>query len=296
MRWSVLLLFFTLSLFSSELDERVNALERKMGEVGMKSADGTFGARFAPETFQRGWIGLFFSGRALYWSAKVGGSEALFTLARNSLGLQESGGDEGTLFDWDWGYRVGAGVHLPLVGGTLAGSYTHFGTEDRRDRIDYDSVDIELRSSSFLSRFLGMETLLGARRVWLDQEYKGRDSASFDGIGPRVGGRLKWYILSGASLLAEVTGSLLYGETHVKQSDLKGSSHLFAANLSFFVGLGWDIYSTATHFGLALGYEAEYYWRQNRMIEVEGRPRMQIGVKADDLAFYGATLKATIEF
>ena len=331
MRWSVWLVLFTFPLFSAELEERVSVLEAQMGEVGEETPEGTFGASFAPETFERGWIGIFFSGNVLYWHAKVGGSEYAYSLARNSLGFPLEGEEKSQNFGWDWGYRLGLGVHLPVVGWDIVGNYTHYKVEDRESpggdlfinliggdfppsehvksycKIDYDVVDLELRSSSFLSRFFGIETFLGVRNAWIDQvqavhfsNYHVKDRCCFNGIGPRAGGSLKWHLLYGASFLAEVTGALLYGNFEVKHSenqiDIKGNSHILAANLNFFFGLGWDIYEKWYHFGIALGYEAEYYWRQNRMIKVEGTPRMQIIRSVDDLTFYGATLKALIEF
>lgn len=331
MRWRVWLILFIFPLFSGELEERVTALEAQMGEVGEETSEGTFGASFAPETFQKGWIGLFFSGEALFWHVKVGGSEYAYSLAQKALDLPQSGEVESQSFDWGVGYRFGVGVRLPILGWNLAGIYTHFGTEDReanasdcyvnlksrftsptdsiqsRYKIDYDCIDLELRSSSFLSRFFGIETFWGLRNAWIDQlqgiyysELQVKDRCRFQGMGPRLGGRLQWHLLYGASFLTAVTGSLLYGDFEVKYREnlvnLKGNSHLFSANVSFLIGLGWDVYGNWYHWGVTLGYEAEYYFRQNRMIEVEGLKRVQIVRNVDDLTFYGVTIKALVEF
>jgi hypothetical protein len=332
-QWKVGLIIFTLSLslFSGELEERLSSLEDQMKEVGGKTPEGTFGASFASETFERGWVGIGFSGSVLYWHAKVGGSEYAYSLARSSLGFPLDGEEKNQNFGWDWGYRLGLGMHLPIVRWDIVGNYTHFGAVDKishgKDlfvnlkgshflpsdhvkshyKIDYDAVDIALHFSSFLSRFFGMETFWGARNTWIDQKQAAhysndhvKDHCDFHGIGPRVGGSLKWHLLYGASFFADVAGSLLYGNFEVKHSEnqikLKGSSHLFSANLNFLFGLGWDIYENWYHFGISIGYEAEYYWRQNRMIEVEGMPRLQIFRSVDDLTFYGITLRALIEF
>jgi len=254
MHWRVWFFLFTLPLFSNELDERVAVLERQMDEVGGETPEGTYGASFAPETFQRGWVGISLYGSALYWQAKEEGGES---------------------FDWGFGYRAGLGIRLPLLGGEITGLYTHFGTGG----LDYDSVDIELRSSSFLSRFFGMGTFWGGRGVWIDQG----EPFHFQGRGPRIGGRLKWHLLYGASFFADVSGSLLYGERSGRHNE---KAHRFAANVGLNLGVGWDVYARGYHWGVALGYEAEYFWLQG----------LQNFKGVDDLTFYGATLKMMVEF
>ncbi|MCB1116930.1 MAG: hypothetical protein KDK71_10740, partial [Chlamydiia bacterium] len=48
------------------------------------------------------------------------------------------------------------------------------------------------------------------------------------------------------------------------------------------------------------GYEAEYFWRQNQSIEIEnssgGGFRVQLIRYAEDLTFYGVTMRFGIEF
>lgn len=251
MRWRVWLIFLTFPLFSAELEERVTTLEKEMGEVSTVTPEGHYGASFAPENFQRGWIGLFFSGSALYWDVKVA----------------EDSGNKG------WGYRLGAGVRLPILRWELVGIYTHF----KATPIEYDTIDLELRSSSFLSRFFGMGTYIGVRKGWIDL-----NKSSFEGIGPRLGAHLDWHLIYGLSFLADGSLSLLYGRHDQHRN--------FSANLGYFLGAGWNLYGTWYHFGISIGYEVEHYWRQNRSFLL--RPLSN----ADDITLYGVTFRALMEF
>ena len=331
MKWRIWLVFLTLPLFSSELEDRISALEAQMSEVGTKTPEGGYGARLTTESFQRGWVSICFSGEALYWNTKLGGNEYVYDLARKYIGLSSEKKEEleEQNFDWDWGYRGGVALGLNFIGWDLVGNYTHFKTQDIQScpkdlflyfndsasledthsfyKIVYDSVDVELKRSSFLSRFFGMGTSLGMKIIWIDQaqevsstSYHLKDHCFFHGLGPRLGGHLKWHLLYGISLLGNVSGSILYGDYDVKHTgssiNIEGQTQLFAANLGFFMGMGWDYYGKKCHVALGLGYEGEYCWRQNRVVEVKSAPRLQIVRYADDLTFYGITCKARIEF
>ncbi|QVL57727.1 MAG: hypothetical protein KFB93_01230 [Simkaniaceae bacterium] len=336
MRYFLLSFIFLFSLYGGDLEERVASLEEEMEQVGTKTEGGGFGASFASGKFEKGWIGIQFFGGALYWHAKVGGTEYVYDLATGGSGKVET-----QSFDWDWGYRVGAGIRLPIVKWEVIGTYTHFGTQDNEGRgiippsllvslkggvipsiyearsdykIDYDNIELTLHQSSFLSRLLGFGTMVGVKRAWIDQKqgvtYRSReairvkDRCRFVGTGPNLGLNMNWHLLYGISLVGDASGSLLFGEFEVKHSEneiaLKGSSYLFTPTLRFLFGLNWDYPMRSTQFSLSLGYEAEYFWRQNQSVEIENRGasgfRIQLMRYAEDLTFYGATLRAGIEF
>lgn len=336
MRFFLLSFLITFSLFGNNLEERVSALEEEMGQVGTQTEGGNFGARFTTGEFEKGWVGFQFFGNALYWHAKVGGTEYVYELATGKKGKVET-----QRFDWDWGYQVGAGVLLPIVRWEIIGTYTHFGTQDHEGRgmippsllislkggmipsaqearsdykIDYDNIELNLHQSSFLSRLLGLGTSIGVKKTWIDQKqgvtYLGaidtrvKDRCRFVGVGPMIGFNMKWHLLYGISLIADTKGSLLFGNFEVKHSEnemaLKGDSYLFTPTLHFLLGLHWDFPMKWTQFNLSLGYEAEYFWRQNQSVEIENTAsnhfRIQLIRYAEDLTFYGGTLRAGIEF
>ncbi|MCP5505559.1 MAG: hypothetical protein H7A38_01580 [Chlamydiales bacterium] len=336
MRYLFFSIFIISHLFGNGLEDRISILEQEIKQVGTTNEAGTFGASLQSDTFEKGWIGLQLHGAPLYWHAKVGGTEYVYELTTGSKGKVET-----QSFDWDWGYRLEAFLRLPIVKWEIEGTYTHFGTQDKEGRgivppsllvslkggvvpphlfaisdykIDYDNVALSVEQSSFLSRLLGFSTEMGLRKAWIDQNqgvtYEGnekvriKDHCRFLGIGPFLGLKLRWYILSNVSLISSAEASLLYGNFEVKhhenQIELYGNRHLFSPALHFFAGLNWDFPMNWAQLSCSLGYEVEYFWRQNQSVEIEnntsGGFRVQLIRYADDLTFYGLTMKIGIEF
>lgn len=333
------LLFSFLAIFSiygNDLEERISSLEQEMKQVGVSNESGTFGASFTSDQFEKGWVGLQIFGTSLYWHAKVGGTEYVYELATRSKGKVET-----QSFDWDWGYRIGASLRLPIVRWEVNGTYTHFGTQDYEGRgavppsllvslkggivpshlkatsdykIDYDNISLSIEQGSFLSRLFGFSTELGLRKIWIVQKqgvtFEGseririKDRCHFEGLGPFLGLKLKWYLLSNIALLSSVDAALIYGNFEVKHSEnqihLKGNTHLFAPVIHFFAGLNWDFPMKWTQLSFLVGYEGEYFWRQNQSVEIENSAargfRPQLVRYAEDLTFYGLTMRASIEF
>ncbi len=336
MRYLFLVLIYIFPLLGNDLENRVQLLEQKMDQVGTETEGGRFGANFTSGEFEKGWAGLQFFGGPFFWHAKVGGTEYVYDLATRGKGKIES-----QSFDWDWGYRLGAGLRLPILKWELIGTYTHFGTQDHEGRgvippsllislkggiipasqkatsdykIDYDNIDLYLYQTSFFSRLLGLSSSIGLKRTWIDQKqgvtYIGdgvtrvKDRCRFVGTGPSIGLNMKWHLLCGISFIAGGHVSLLFGKFELKHSEnqiaLKGSTHLFSPTLHFLLGINWDYPMKWGQFSLSLGYEAEYFWRQNQAVEIENKAangfRFQLIRYAEDLTFYGITLKAGIEF
>jgi len=185
--------------------------------------------------------------------------------------------------------------------------------------LSYDEVLLELKKPYFLSRFLSTYTSIGAKRSWVDQEqrlkyqiqpsqlYQVKDICCFEGTGPRIGLGTQWHLFYGLNFIAEIGASLLYGKYDVKHKEvlppiseinLKGNTHLFSPQVDFSLGLGWDLYTSGYHFGVSLSYEALYLWRQNEALMLEDAEMLHLKVAryADDITFYGVTLKVKIEF
>lgn len=329
MRFFPLFFLISFSLFAYDLEE-------EMGPVSTKTDSGKFGAGFTSREFEKGWVGFQLFESTLYWHAKVGGTDYVYDLATRKKGKAET-----RKFDWDWGYRIGAGVSLPIVKWEIIGTYTHFGTQDhggkrvipasplislkegvisstqdaRSDyKIDYDNIEFSLHQSSFFSRLLGSATAIGVKKTWIDQKqgvtYQGdvatkvEDRCRFVGVGPMIGLNMKWPLLYGISCIAETKGAFLFGNFEVQHSEnetaFKGDTHLFTPTLHFLLGLQWDVPMKWMQFSLSLGYEAEYFWRQNRSVEIKNNVsnyfQVQLIRYAEDLTFYGGTLRAGLEF
>lgn len=336
MRYLFLSFLILFSIYGDDLEERISTLEGEMKQVGVTNESGSFGASFTSDEFERGWVGLQLFGFPLYWHAKVGGTEYVYELVTRSKGKVET-----QPFDWDWGYRIGASLRLPIVKWEVIGVYTHYGTQDKEGKgvvppsllvslkggvvpthlkassdykIDYDNISLSIERGSFLSRLFGLSSELGLRKAWIDQKqgvtYEGaqrvriKDQCYFEGIGPFLGLKLKWYLLSNIALISSADASLMYGKFEVKHSEdhihLSGSKHLLTPSIHFFGGLSWDFPLKWTQLSFLVRYEAEYFWRQNQSVEIEnssaGGFRVQLIRYAEDLTFYGLTMKAGIEF
>ena len=331
----IISIFCTLPLFAEQMEKRVGDLEHQMGEVGTRTPDGVYGAQLANDTFERGWVGLELFGGPLYWHAKVGGTEYVYSLA-SGKGKMES-----QSFDWDFGYRLGVGVFLPIVKWEILGTYTHFGTSDTEGSgvippsllvnlrgsffvfsqnvksqydIDYDAVSLEIKRSSFLGSLLGLGSSLGVKQAWIDQKQwvtysafqeeltKVKDRCRFRGMGPQLGMNINWHLFLGFSFFGDIKGALLYGDFEVKHTEspieIKGDTHLFSPNLSFSFGLNKDFPMGGAQIFLSLAYEADYFWRQNQMVTMEDTSRrgLKVARQAEDLTFYGVTGRLGIEF
>lgn len=142
------------------------------------------------------------------------------------------------------------------------------------------------------------------------------------GIGPRSGANMEWYVGDGFSLAGNVAGSLLYsyirGKVHSKADanssilgsivnrEIKNKFHAFVPHIQMFLGLIWEkfLFKGTKHITLGAGYEAEYFWRANCSYEIEdthnlniqASRRDQIQKIAEDVMFYGLTLKARLDF
>ncbi len=336
MRYLFLLIICMFPLFGDIMEERVQVLENEMEKVGIKTDDGGFGANFASGEFEKGWVGLQLFGGPLYWHGKVGGTEYVYDFTTKGKGKVESQSFDwdwghrigaslrlpivkweiiGTYTHFGTQDHEGRGTIPPSLLVSLKGGSIPSSQEATSDyKIDYDNIDLGLHRSSFLSRFFGLGSSIGVKRTWIDQKqgvnYWGetlirvKDRCRFVGTGPSLGFTLKWYLIKGISFLTDANGSLLYGEFEVKHSEnqiaLKGNTHLFSPILRFLLGLNWDYPMNWAQLSLSLGYEAEYFWRQNRAVEIENKAsngfRFQLVQYADDLTFYGVTLRAGIEF
>ncbi len=335
MKWMIVGIFCTFPLFAEKMETRVGVLEQQMGNIGTHPPSSDYGSQIANATFERGWIGIELFGGPLYWHAKVGGTEYVYSLASGKRK------EESQSFDWDLGYRLGVGVFLPIVKWEVLGTYTHFGAHDTEGRgiippsllvnlrgsffvfnqsikssydIDYDAVSLELKRNSFLGSLLGLGSSLGVKQAWIDQKQwvtysafqqdltKVKDRCRFKGVGPQLGMNMNCHLFSGFSFFGNVKGALLYGDFEVKHTEIpikiKGDAHLFSPNLSFTFGLNKDFPIGGAQIFISLAYEADYYWRQNQMVTMEdtGRGRLKIARQADDLTFYGVTGHLGIEF
>jgi hypothetical protein len=208
---------------------------------------------------------------------------------------------------------------------------------------EYQGVDLELGCAYYLNRKFSIRPYAGLKSAWFDQEqitrYSGgkfsdgiyglgpntvhvTEDCDFWGIGPHGGVDMKWYLGYGVSIFSNLATALLFGrfdvdhrewysETRNARIRLHANKHAFSPTVQFQLGLRYDsyIFDDKQHIGISLGFETQYWWRQNQMLKVDNeeekigpeiRPLFAMVVKyerySEDIAMYGATLGVKWDF
>ncbi len=111
----------TLFSHADEMDSRLSSLEGRMGAVKVKTAKGTVGAKMATARPLTDGYGFFGTAEVLFWHLQESGTD--FVLKDNSTVFNTpfvnnvplplpgfvKGESKKVHFDWDFGYRLGAG-------------------------------------------------------------------------------------------------------------------------------------------------------------------------------------------
>jgi hypothetical protein len=369
------LVAISMVLSAADMDSRVTQLENQMKQVRTETAMGTFGAKTAtarPEVDGKGW---FITADVLYWHAKVGGTEFAYTDNDPVAALPMKGRTKDMEFDWDWGFRVGAGYNFQHDGWDVHAQYTYFNSDGSESTsaglnsiivplrgsanilnngnifayctsaksqydFDYQAVDLDLGRAYFLSEKFSVRPYAGLKSAWLDQEqitrYNGGEPSNnlygvgantvhvtedcdFWGLGPRAGLDAKWHLGYGVSIFSNVAAALLYGyfdvdhrERYSETKDksrirLHANKHAFSPTVQFQLGLRYDAYvhDNKQHIGIGLGFEAQYWWRQNQMLKInddllqrtedEGA-LVKYDRYSEDVTMYGVTLDFKWDF
>ena len=191
------------------LENRVNALEQKKGANGMINPNGR------PEV--RDGADIFLTADVLLWQAHEGGlgyaikshKNNFLTGNGNFAELLNHTDVENPHFDYDWGFRIGAGyntahdgwdlyaawtrIHLHANGHTQVpadrskatwptfipsnatafneGSFANYGKIDAHWRLHLNIIDLELGREFFTSKWLTLRPHFGLRTGWIYQRY-----------------------------------------------------------------------------------------------------------------------------
>lgn len=215
---------------------------------------------------------------------------------------------------------------------------------------DYNNLDLELARSYFMSKHYSIRPHFDLKATWLnikqnifytfseafltslleDREEKIYSSSKFWGLGPRAGIDGKLFIGDGFNLFGELAGSILYG--HFKErlkekfpvgiSDEIGGTlftardhyHRFIPFVQMQMGLEWSTYlnDKRQHLGFKIGYEIQYYWRMNQLMQTEEFDTLAVippdqntviaGARhlldkiSEDVMFYGITGEVRLDF
>lgn len=338
----------TLLSHADEIESRLSSLESRMVAAKTRTAKGTVGAQLATARPLTDGYGLFFKVDALCWHVYEGQSDYVIK-SKNASDQPIDGKSCQAHFDWDFGFRVGAGYLFEHDGWDSALTFTWFQTDAHdkvrastngslfpemglpgefaqtakvRWEIDYFVIDGELARSFFVSKFLSLRPLFGFETAWIEQNRRfqelvvAKSRNDFWGIGPRLGVDTTWFFNSHFSMFANISGALLWGNFDVKDKQkLPGSAnpkytrsngdfHAIVPNLKTLVGVQWEtnFNDDANHLGIQLGYEFQYWWRQNQILDISSTYALLLPEvpkyerQSGDLSINGVTIEFRLDF
>lgn len=177
-------------------------------------------------------------------------------------------------------------------------------------KITYNNLDVNFGKNYFISSKLNIEPHIGLKSSWINQTQINnylinlkqedliffnsilKDDCHYWGLGPKAGLGSQWFIINRLSFVTQVAGSILYGKYKVTDSYLakeeknidkqnmqtsssvhiKGNTYFFSPFVNMLLGLDFqgDLYRDLVKFRIFLGYEVQYFWRQNEMISAKG--------------------------
>ncbi len=188
--------------------------------------------------------------------------------------------------------------------------------------IELQVLDAGLGRAYYIGRSLSLRPNIGIKGAWIEQkarfeyaggtipagqEYHIHTHHRFKAGGILAGVDSSWHLGVGFSFFGNVSAALLAGqfENSQKQTqqgvhpiDLKSDFNLLCPTTQLFAGLAWDrnFNSDHCHVGINIGFESQYFWRQNQL-ERFTNPTLPIYVReSEDLGFYGLTLGARVDF
>lgn len=290
----------------------------------VKQSDCAFGnqCKSAPDRSTNVWVSADF----LYWGACEDGFSCEFgntlinTTAVNSIpttAIIEN--DRDIDFDWEPGYRVGAGVDMPCSGWDTGAFYTYYygkgsgndGASQANWGLHFNVADAVVGRNFWAGSCVDLRPFAGVRYAQIKQNYDAHlvtnlisstgpsvavsdkvDTQKFWGFGPQLGLESDFYLGHGWSLYGNVDGAILYGHT---KSTFNDSDRFDSANntclstsnscsnlwaIDAGVGVRWEF----DYLTLKAGLEQHTYFDYNK-----------IGC-GGNLNLYGANISAAIHF
>jgi len=205
----------------------------------------------------------------------------------------------------------------------------------------YLNFDLEVGRNYFVSSRLAFRPHIGvkAMRMHLQERvqysfssfeqggsligefYRVRSRSDSDAIGPRIGVQGTWFLCYGFRLFSEFAAALLYEDDEVRQKEraspgssihnidigLKGNEHHFTPFFQMYSGLSYGRYinNKKVYLLFKLGYEVQYYFNQNQMLEPNNftfgsnsppSTRLEYERNGEDVSFYGLTFSTRLDF
>lgn len=180
------------------------------------------------------------------------------------------------------------GTKGPQQAADLFGISTPFTQGEIDWRIHYSVIDWELGKWYYVSKHLSMRPHIGIKNAWISQHVResftmansssvARTSNEFWGIGASGGLNTTWNFATvnthRFNFFGDFAGALMYGHFEVKHKEANFhptnlSRNLLAPMLSGIFGMSWDTSFNCerNHFTWRIGYEFQYWFRQNQML------------------------------
>jgi len=239
----------------------------------------------------------------------------------------------GTWFESDKTHYVQAGpntVFYPNVPYPRPGALvTTVTTSSGKLEFNFRNLDLELGRGFYVSKYFSLRHHYGLRAAWISQKktetFAGGDLTNqkihihhenkYKGLGPRTGIDTQFHIGKGFTIEGKLALALLAGRFRVEydadisedpstEVDIEANIYRFAPTIQFFLGFGYDINICRDehHLAFRLGYENQYWWRQNQMLEFNNVTANAVnGInnfkrQSEDFGIHGVTFSVKFDF
>lgn len=179
--------------------------------------------------------------------------------------------------------------------------------------VDFYHLNFLLGRNTFVSKYLTLRPFFGLSSAWFFQKrtmdggvffLKGK--SNFWGIGPELGVNAQFFFCEHWSVYGDFFTDLLWGNFQIQEKEktppaglqlyhLHSSMHQMIPAVGFGLGLAYEMAFDHFYTTFKLGYENQYWWRQNQF-PVFDPTLLQFQRCAEDLSLQGLTVEARLDF
>lgn len=224
---------------------------------------------------------------------------------------------------------IGVGLPFPFFVPDTKTVLVEQGIANSSWKLLYNTIDLELGRSFYISCYLTIRPSIGIKGGWLHRSFVTTyvsqlitdlnwiyypAKSNYWGIGPRLGLNTNWKLGAGFEVFGDAYGTLLYGKNSKSHetfvfgfSPLKRSSVLsditsrkrswrVVPTAQLILGFGWgDCFNcNKLYFGIRAGWEVNYYWNLAGFVNEDGNQAAYTFGKNLDLA--GLTIDLKLDF
>jgi hypothetical protein len=199
---------------------------------------------------------------------------------------------------------------------------------DAHWKLNFNTIDLVAGRPYFLGTKLTLSPFYGVRGGWIDQHYKLTSLIPLTTatapktdyllnslvksdswlVGPRIGVKSNWLLGAGFRIFGDAGASLIYQNFKVKIKTLMPAQNQLTIQLEDFIsqkiksvnptfdaalGFGWGSYfnNKRWHFDLTAGYEFQFFYSQNELLE-----EIRVSKDTSSLILHGLTVAARFDF